>query len=142
VPHVYIIRHGFADGEYLLIENRQPEGFDSQLKGGGLAIWKVDENANGLRGYKGQDSWPQNGNHYKVALLQADGNHDLEQGTNAGDSTDLWHKGGEFSSIGPSNPGSTEIVEGDAYMVPNTDSYRDGNIIKSGIWLFNFTACG
>ena len=143
VPQVYIIRQGFADGEYLLIENRQPEGFDSQLEGGGIAVWHIDELANDERGYLGQENYPWNGNHYKVRLLQADGNQDLERGINNGDASDLWHKDGEFTVLGPSSS-SNDIVSGsaDAYIVPNTDSNRHGNITISGVWIHNFTSSG
>jgi hypothetical protein len=137
VAQVYIIRQGFADGEYLLIENRQPEGFDSQLEGGGIAVWHIDEHANDERGYLGQKNYPWNGNHYKVALLQADGNQDLERGLNNGDATDLWHRDGEFTVLGPS-----AAVDADAYIVPNTDSNRYGNVTSSRVWLHNFTASG
>lgn len=137
VPQVYIIRQGFADGEYLLIENRQPEGFDSQLEGGGIAIWHIDELANDKRGFLGQDGYPFNGNHYTVALLQADGEQDLERGINNGDEGDLWHKDSEFTVLGPS---SSTRSNDEGYIVPNTDSNRDGNITISGIWIHNFTA--
>jgi hypothetical protein len=141
VPQVYIIRQGFTDGEYLLIENRQPQGYDSQLQGGGIAVWHIDEGANDKRGYLGQEGWPRNGNRYKVTLLQADGDQDLERGANNGDVNDLWHKNSEFTVLGPSSPGK-KVVEVDAYLVPNTDSFRHGNVTRSGIWIHNFTHLG
>jgi M6 family metalloprotease-like protein len=142
VPQVYIIRKGFADGEYLLIENRQPEGFDSQLKGGGIAVWHIDEHASDQRGFLGQDGYPFNGNHYKVALLQADGDQHLERGTNNGDASDLWHKDSEFTVLGPSSSTGTVVQDAEKYTVPNTDSNRHGNVTISGIWIHNFTASG
>ncbi|MFC4066198.1 M6 family metalloprotease domain-containing protein [Actinoplanes subglobosus] len=54
---------GLSGPEYFLLENRQRTGFDQSLPDDGLLIWHVDE------------SRPDNTdeNHYKVALLQADG---------------------------------------------------------------------
>ena len=37
----YKITTGFPDGEYLLVENRQKIGFDSQIPG--VRKWKTDE---------------------------------------------------------------------------------------------------
>eukprot|EP00586_Coscinodiscus_wailesii_P013643 CAMPEP_0172519920 /NCGR_PEP_ID=MMETSP1066-20121228/291701_1 /TAXON_ID=671091 /ORGANISM="Coscinodiscus wailesii, Strain CCMP2513" /LENGTH=463 /DNA_ID=CAMNT_0013302593 /DNA_START=691 /DNA_END=2079 /DNA_ORIENTATION=- len=87
-PVAYKISKGFPNGEYLLIENRAKIGFDVNIKQPGLAIWHVDENAesksniNEVEGYPGQSGWPRNGKHYRIALLQADGNYDLEKGNN------------------------------------------------------------
>ena len=97
-PDVYRIRQGFPEGEYLLIENRQPVGFDRELPGGkgGLAIWHIDENKKHNRqpGHPDQAGWPENNAHYMVALLQADGQFDLEQGRGYGDEGDLFRRGG------------------------------------------------
>eukprot|EP00448_Togula_jolla_P002182 CAMPEP_0170593862 /NCGR_PEP_ID=MMETSP0224-20130122/13689_1 /TAXON_ID=285029 /ORGANISM="Togula jolla, Strain CCCM 725" /LENGTH=561 /DNA_ID=CAMNT_0010917873 /DNA_START=137 /DNA_END=1822 /DNA_ORIENTATION=+ len=113
-PEVYRIDRGFPPGEYLLVENRQPCGFDSRLPQGGLCIWHVDEakGDNQDQGYPGQAGWPQNGNHYRVALLQADGYHDLEKGRNRGDAGDVYHAGGKDRiSLSTS---------------PSTNSYQNG----------------
>lgn len=40
---VYRISRGFPAGEYLLIENRQPSGYDALLPRGGIAIYHIDE---------------------------------------------------------------------------------------------------
>lgn len=118
-PVVYRLDLGYPRGEYLLIENRQPVSFESTMPQGGLAIWHIDESA-GLdtQGYPGQPGWPQNGNHYRVALLQADGNYDLERGYNRGDSGDLFHGGG-VAEIGP-------------FTVPGTFGYQGGRITFTG----------
>jgi hypothetical protein len=90
----YKITPRYGTLEYLLIENRQPMGFDSGIPHGGLAIWQIDENRSGNapnneEGYPGQPGWPGNGKHFSIALLQADGRYDLEHNV-AGDSTDLF----------------------------------------------------
>ena len=112
--------------EYLLIENRQQVGFDENLPGAGLIIYHIDDAADDMknRGYPGQEGevpWPQNGNHYRVAVLPFDGNYDLEQDVNKGDAGDMWMAGSE---LGP-GMGNT--------IFPNTDSYQNGTIRETGI---------
>lgn len=108
----------FPEGEYLLIEFRKTEWLI-----GGIAIYHIDENAVGYNdeGFPGQQGWPSNGNHYKVALLPADGNFDLEKGVNQGNSADLY-------SIGQSLSPSIDITG----PFPNTDSYQ-GAIVQTGV---------
>lgn len=113
---IYRIDMNQEKTEYMLIENRQPVGWDLFLPQGGLAIWHIDENAKDVEGYPGQPgAWPFNGKHYKVALLQADGRYDLERRNNQGDELDLFHGNGK-SSLGQ----SFDLLEG---PFPNTDSY-------------------
>ncbi|VEU42651.1 unnamed protein product [Pseudo-nitzschia multistriata] len=104
--------------EYLLIENRQPIGFDFFLPQGGLAIWHIDEIASNVEGFPEQEGipWPVNGKHYKVSLLQADGAYDLENRRNNGDEFDLFHKEG-VDFLAP----SVNFMEG---PYPSTDSYQ------------------
>lgn len=115
-------------GEYLLLENRQPIEFDAKMWGipaatGGLVIYHVDETTydDANRGYPGQSGWPQNGNHYKVAVLQADGQYDLEKGNNNGDTGDYWLEG---MVLGPGENNS---------KFPSTDSYANGSVEETGI---------
>jgi len=61
---------GMTGSEYFLIENRQQLGFDVSLPGEGLLIWHIDNAVS-----SNSDEW-----HKKVALVQADGNLDLENG--------------------------------------------------------------
>jgi hypothetical protein len=133
-----MITANFPPGEYLLIENRQPTClYDSSMSGpGGLAIYHIDENVPFERvnsqGYPGQYGWPGNGNHYYIALLQADGLYDLEKMMNPGDYGDLFRDGGvlgpSVSSYGP---------------YPNTDSYAYGKGVRStGIMITNITTSG
>ncbi len=118
-PTIYRLDSGFPDGEYLLIENRQAVGFDSLIPQGGLAIWHIDESKDGNtdEGFPAQSGWPSNGNHYRVALLQADGNYDLERGANVGDAADLYRAGGASALNGTT--------------VPNTDAYQHGNMRRT-----------
>ena len=125
----YRIDLGYASGEYLLIENRQPVGFESAMPQGGLCIFHIDEQASyTTEGYPGQPNWPSNGNHYRVALLQADGNYDLERGSDRGDSTDAY-RGGYVSEIGPNT-------------TPNTNGYQSGNIVVTNNRIFNISSSG
>jgi hypothetical protein len=134
---------GFPSGEYLLIENRQKKGLDSLLPQGGLAIYHIDGNAGfDDEGYPGQiddegtpkeKKWPENGRHYRVALLQADGNYNLERGNNKGGSLDLFHAD-EVNQILPS-------VDSEGPF-PNTDSYKKGNLLHTGIEIYDISASG
>ena len=129
----YKITQGFPSGEYLMIENRQNAGFDCSMPQGGLAIWHIDNNAGfnteGYPGMRGR-AWPGNGSHYRVALLQADGNYDLERDNNRGDGGDV-HHGDSVDAIAP-GPGGH----------PNTDSYQGGNISSSGNTISNISVSG
>jgi M6 family metalloprotease-like protein len=127
-PQVWYITRGFPAGEYLLIENRQAVGFDQQIPQGGLAIWHIDENAPGNmnEGFPGQSGWPGNGNHFRVALLQADGNYDLEQyatTNNRGDAGDLYQ--------------NVPSIALDETTVPNCDAYQGGAVYPTGIQISN-----
>ncbi|KAL3926710.1 MAG: hypothetical protein SGBAC_013362, partial [Bacillariaceae sp.] len=124
--------YGYPEGEYLLIENRQPKGLDSKLPQGGLAIFHIDEKIkHDLEGHPGQYGWPLNGRHYKVALLQADGQFELERQINHGDGDDLYHGDGvdkllpsESTTRGP---------------FPNTDSYQRGRVQQTGIEIYGIS---
>lgn len=74
-------------GEYFLLENRRKTGFDAGLPGEGLLVWHVDESmdTNNNEWYPDCTDCRDN---YKVALLQADGNWDLEKYNNSGDAGD------------------------------------------------------
>ena len=131
---IYKINIDETGEEYLLIENRQAVGYDLFLPQGGLAIWHIDETASNKPGYPGQEGdipWPLNQQHYKVALLQADGAYDLETGLNNGDKFDLFHADG-VDALAP----SINYLDGPH---PNTDSYRDQVPTRTGIWINNIS---
>lgn len=109
---VYKITAGYPAGKFLLIENRQPVKFDLKITAGiggtgGLAIWHIDEKRGSLHdntvnadpGFPGQSGFPTYGKHYGIALLQADGNFDLENNANRGTGTTYSGPGSRPRSI-------------------------------------------
>ena len=125
-PSVFRIDCGYPPGELVLVENRQQVGFDGALPQGGLAIWHVDESKGSFgnddpdndEGYPGQLFWPNNGRHYRVALLQADGAYDMEMNFNRGDAWDIYHGAGTSSITQTS--------------VPDLQAYQQGLLIANG----------
>ncbi len=94
-------KDGTPGKEYFLVENRQKAGaFDSSLPGSGLLIWHIDENQTNNR----------DENHYRVALMQADGKRDLELNHNRGDAGDAW-------------PGTSANTNFTNTSTPNSKSY-------------------
>jgi immune inhibitor A len=73
-------KDGGGGNEYFLVENRQQTGFDTSLPGQGLLVWHIDEAIAGNS----------NESHYKVALMQADGQEHLESNANRGDDGDVF----------------------------------------------------
>lgn len=71
---VYRVPAGDGSGEYFLLENRQRDGFDRNLRAAGLLVWHVDPDWVQLR-------WATNsvnaGSHRGVWLREADGQDDL-----------------------------------------------------------------
>lgn len=122
---VYIISKPFPDKEYLLIESRGPYKWsadwasDREQDVSGLAVMHVDEKAplQSERGYPGHTNWP--AEHYRVSLLQKDGNYDIEKMVNIGDAGDLYRKD-DVLGPGPST-------------WPNTDSYQGGQQVQTGL---------
>ncbi|VAX34137.1 hypothetical protein MNBD_NITROSPIRAE03-870, partial [hydrothermal vent metagenome] len=99
-------------GEYFLVENRYRASgtFDEGLPGDGLAIWHIDESS---PDNNSECSPPADcsKNHYKVSLVQADGNWDLEKKNNSGDGGDLY-------------PGSTNNTSFTGSSAPDSDLYN------------------
>jgi M6 family metalloprotease-like protein len=138
-PQIYKIDEGFPNGEYLLIENRQPYGLDSLIPQGGLIIYHVDEAAPLYNeGFPGQPGWPTNGNHYSVAVAQADGMYHLEggvNGLNVGDAGDPFHGAG-VNSLTP----CFDIEDSCRY--PNTDSYQNGIVNRTNVQITDISNSG
>ena len=94
---IYVITDPFPDKEYLIIEMRYGMKWDEDFTGHGIVIYHVDNLAGddnliqSTRGFPGHSNWP--AEHYRVAVLQADGRYDIEQLINNGDETDFWTNG-------------------------------------------------
>ncbi|MEW6577707.1 MAG: M6 family metalloprotease domain-containing protein, partial [Chloroflexota bacterium] len=109
---IYRFNSGKAN-EYWLLENRQKIGSDAALPGSGLLIWHVDDNLSGSNRYecKQVNNYQcTTGQHFRVALEQADGALDLEYNRNQGDGGDPF-------------PGSTGNIAFNFTTNPNTTSY-------------------
>ncbi|UCD27348.1 MAG: hypothetical protein JSV03_09465, partial [Planctomycetota bacterium] len=119
VNQVYKFEHPTLSNEYYLIENRQETGRDVAMNDSGLAIWHIDTTGDN----DNQEMTPES--HYECTLVQADGNWDLENDVNAGDSTDLY-KAPTFTECGP-------------YTYPNTN-WWDGS--PSTLGIFAISASG
>lgn len=72
-------KDGIPQSEYFLVENRQQKGRDADLPAGGLFLWHIDE-------LKSDNTSEQT--NYKVALVQSDGEKDLERKEGRGDNGD------------------------------------------------------
>jgi immune inhibitor A len=108
-PTIYRLwTNGSGGSEYFLVENRRQTGYDSFLDGQGLMIYHIDETqyGNDFQWYPGYTS----AGNYLVALEQADGDWDLEQNVNDGDSGDPY-------------PGSTTNRTFDKNSTPDSKDY-------------------
>ncbi|KAL3910037.1 MAG: hypothetical protein SGILL_007849 [Bacillariaceae sp.] len=144
-PQLYKIGDGefnFPPKEYLLIEYRTKTGMDENLPAEGLLIYHIDESEsvgdNSNEGHPWQlDGFPSNGKHYKVALLQADRLYSLERGINNGGSRDFFH-GGYINALLPSQDANAPL-DG---PFPNTDRYQNGNVVQSGVQVYDISTAG
>ena len=81
-----------ASGEYFFVENRQRTGYDAGLPGAGLVIWHIDAAKDGNREECVPGGAPACSatTHFKVAVVPADNQFDLERGSNRGDGGDAF----------------------------------------------------
>jgi M6 family metalloprotease-like protein len=141
-PQVYVVTEGFPSGEFLLIENRQKLGFDSIMPQSGIIIYHIDHSSSTQNFYKllqreghpWQPDWPENGNHYGVAVVQADGLFELEQLLNAGDSGDFFYAGGVDKLL--------PCIEPTKCQQPNTDSYQEGVVTQTNVHITDISDSG
>lgn len=76
--------------EYFLLENKHKKGFDGFIPGNGLAIWHINTFYAALLSENSGNDVNTDTSSYGVGLEQADGNFQLEKGTNRGDAGDLF----------------------------------------------------
>jgi M6 family metalloprotease-like protein len=122
-----------GNGEYFLVENRQPTGFDQHLHGCGLAIYHVDEatilartQSNTVNNFQNCGAFVQQPQaHYGIALEQADGLCQLEANVSRGDASDPF-------------PGSLNKTTFDSTTTPNTNSYKG----PTNVSFENISGCG
>lgn len=114
-------KEGQASTEYFLVENRQRDGYDSELPGDGLLIWHVDETI-----ASNSDE-----NHPKVALLQADGQRDLEKGSNRGDGGDPYPGDSDNTTFNDSSTPSSKSYAGSTTDVGVTQIGASGPSIQA-----------
>ena len=98
------------------MENRQRTGYDAQLPGDGLLIWHIDDNQPGNT----------DENHYKVGLVQSDGERDLELDNGRGDPGDPY----------PGSAGNT------AFSDATTPSSRSFTGLQTGVSVTVISASG
>jgi immune inhibitor A len=110
---------GASGPEYFLLENRQAKGLDAALPGSGLAVWHIDE----------RQSNNDNPLAYLVALLQADGNKDLELLKNSGDAGDLFPGDKRVAAVDNNTTQSTRANTGSPSRVALTNIAMSGGIV-------------
>ena len=112
-------KKGATGREYFLLENRQAKGLDAALPGSGLAVWHIDE----------RQSNNDNPLAYLVALLQADGNKDLELLKNSGDAGDLFPADKGVAAIDDNTTPSTRSNRGSPSRVALTNIAMSRGIV-------------
>ncbi|WKN30369.1 M6 family metalloprotease domain-containing protein [Porifericola rhodea] len=108
---IYKINTG-RDKEYFLLENRQRDGFDRELRGTGLAVWHI--NTDKTDEYPSYNAVNGDVDLKGVDLEEADGNFDLDNMRNRADDGDLY-------------PGSSKQTSFSVFTSPTTESYFDLN---------------
>jgi len=111
---------GAPSSQYFLLENRRHIRWDEYLPSQGVLIWHVDETQNG-NDHQWYPGYTTHG-HYLVALEQADGDWDLEQNVNGGDSGDPY-------------PGVASNTEFAYWTIPDSRRYtgQDTQVYVSSI---------
>ena len=136
---IFKIQQGFPEGEYLLIENRQPGKWETNLPNGrgGLMIWHVDEKVGSLdaNNVNNSESVVTNGvpnfsTHYRVAVVQADGLFELEQKDGKADGKDMFRADDGGRTV--LTPNST----------PSSNAYQGGTVRSSNVRISEISVTG
>jgi len=112
----------YRNGQYLLLENRSRTGFDSDLPGEGLLVWKVDETADMFAPEKPA-----------LLLVQADGRRQLQTPNdwNTGDAGDPFPGSSNRTDLSERGVISTSFPDGEDSGISLNNIQRDadtGNI--------------
>jgi immune inhibitor A len=112
----------YRSGQYLLLENRAKTGFDSDLPGEGLLVWKVDESADMFAPEKPA-----------LLLVQADGRRQLQtpDDWNTGDAGDPFPGSSNRTDLSERGTISTSFPDGEDSGISLKNIQRDldtGNI--------------
>lgn len=116
-------------GRYLLFENRQHIGSDSELPGTGLLIWRIDPDRGELGGWNGSET------RRAVALIQADGRDDLARGrpADAGDPFPGLKQRDTFEYPGPQPLRLTGIAERAQVITANLEvGFQTPTLVADG----------
>jgi len=121
VAYMVLISDPMSPTEYLMIENRQQIGFDAALPNYGMLAWHVDDSI-----LTNDDQ-----THYHVALIQADGNKDLEAYVNSGDMGDPfpgWYSVTRLEPYSSFHGGNPLLNTNSYYPIIGSLGRRDVNI--------------
>ncbi len=110
--------------EYFLLENRQKQGWDNAIPGSGLLIWHIDEAK--IDASDNTNTVNADETHYGVALEQADGIANLNNGSNRGDAGDPF-------------PGISNNTSFNNFTNPNS---RNNNSNFSNVCIYNISVDG
>ncbi len=115
-----------GQGEYFLIENRQPVGYDVSIPGCGLVAYRIDERVTSSNGANSDEDDP------LVKVLEADGLNQMYNNVNRGDAGDPYPgSSGNHELDNASNP-STKFDDG---TPSNLDVHIDSNTCASTMQL-------
>lgn len=137
-PKVYVFINPADPKEYFLMENKQHhQYFEKNIPQTGISIYHIDDNAPfDAESYPGETDWPEE--HYRIAVVQADGEYQLEKGINMGDAGDVFH-GGYKDYLGPDGVGLGGQIR---HSQPTTDWYGSGHFVSSGITISEISPSG
>jgi immune inhibitor A len=111
-----VISPKYRSGQYLLLENRKKTGFDSDLPGEGLLVWKVDESADMFAPEKPA-----------LLLVQADGRRQLQTPNdwNTGDAGDPFPGSSNRTDLTERGVISTSFPDGEDSGISLSNIQRD-----------------
>ncbi len=95
-------------GEFFLLENRTQQGYDVSTPGCGIVIYRIDETVTPSNGANADEDDP------LIAVIQADGDKDLENGTNRGDAGDPYPGTDHNQALSDSTTPNSKFHDGTA----------------------------